>query len=200
MLRNSDRIKGGTSVKINFIRHGMTSGNLEKRYIGKTDEPLCTEGITALKSKVYPIPGTLICSPMKRCIQTANLIFPGIDPLIYPELRECDFGDFEGKNYRDLNGNEDYQRWIDSGGTLPFPGGESPEDFRRRSCEGFLRAVSENKSSDAITFVVHGGTIMAVMERFAIPKRGYFDWQVANGCGFSAEFNDKRITLISEIK
>ena len=77
-------------MKINLIRHGTTSGNLEKRYIGRTDEPLCTEGISGLGSRKYPYPGVLICSPMKRCIQTAQAIFPGVLPRIYPELRECD--------------------------------------------------------------------------------------------------------------
>lgn len=187
-------------MRIHLIRHGMTAGNLGKRYIGRTDEPLCSEGISALQSRSYPAPGTLICSPMKRCIQTAQVIFPGSEPQIFPELRECDFGDFEGKNYRELNGNADYQRWIDSGGTLPFPGGESPEDFRERCCAGFLRAVSENPGSDTLTFVVHGGTIMSVMERFAIPRRGYYDWQYPNGCGCSCEFDGKILTLISELK
>lgn len=187
-------------MKITLIRHGMTAGNLEKRYIGRTDEPLCPEGTAALNGRSYPASGTLICSPMKRCIQTAQVIFPDKTPLIYPELRECDFGDFEGKNYLELTGNPDYQRWIDSGGALPFPGGESPEKFRRRCCAEFLRAVNENKSADALTFVVHGGTIMSIMERFAQPERGYFDWQCANGCGFYTEFDFKKITLISEIK
>lgn len=187
-------------MKINLIRHGMTAGNLEKRYIGSTDEPLCSEGIAALKSRNYPAPGTLICSPMKRCIQTAEIIFPGAKPQIFPDLRECDFGDFEGKNYRELNGNPDYQRWIDSVGALPFPGGESPEDFRKRCCAEFLRAIGENTSAEALTFVVHGGTIMAVMERFAVPERGYYDWQCANGCGFSVEYDGKILTLISELK
>ena len=37
-----------------FIRHGATKGNLEKRYIGRTDEPLCDIGIgQALKLKDY---------------------------------------------------------------------------------------------------------------------------------------------------
>lgn len=187
-------------MKIHLIRHGMTAGNLEKRYIGRTDEPLCSEGISALNSISYPAPGVLICSPMKRCIQTAQVIFPGVEPFIYSGLCECDFGDFEGKNYRELTGNQEYQRWIDSGGTLPFPGGEAPEDFRGRCCAEFLRAVNENASVATLTFVVHGGTIMSIMERFAQPKRGYYDWQCANGCGFSAEFNGKEITLISEIK
>ena len=30
-------------MKIVLIRHGATKGNLEKRYIGRTDEDLCGE-------------------------------------------------------------------------------------------------------------------------------------------------------------
>lgn len=187
-------------MRIDLIRHGMTAGNLEKRYIGRTDEPLCPEGISTLNGRTYPECGVLICSPMKRCIQTAQVLFPGKKPIIYPGLCECDFGDFEGKNYRDLSSNADYQRWIDSGGTLPFPGGEAPGDFRRRCCDEFLRAVNENMTAGLLTFVVHGGTIMSVMERFAQPKRSYFDWQCANGCGFSTELKNTELTLISEIK
>lgn len=187
-------------MKLHLIRHGMTAGNLGKRYIGRTDEPLCPEGISALKAVSYPAPGILICSPMERCIQTAGLIFPRTEPLIYPGLRECDFGDFEGKNYRELTGDPDYQRWIDSGGTLPFPGGEAPGEFRERCCAEFLRAAAENASADALTFVVHGGTIMAVLERFTLPARGYYDWRCENGCGYSAEFDGEKITVISEIK
>ena len=110
-------------MKINLIRHGQTAGNLESRYIGTTDEPLCSAGMEALRSRRYPAHGVLICSPMKRCIQTAQAIYPGVKPTIMHELRECDFGLFEGKNYLELNGDPDYQRWIDSGGNLPFPGG-----------------------------------------------------------------------------
>ena len=54
-----------------FIRHGLTAGNLEKRYIGSTDEPLCGEGIARLKMRTYPRCEVLVCSPMKRCLQTA---------------------------------------------------------------------------------------------------------------------------------
>ena len=34
--------------KLILIRHGMTAGNREKRYIGMTDEKLCPIGRVAL--------------------------------------------------------------------------------------------------------------------------------------------------------
>lgn len=40
-------------MKIVLIRHGATKGNLEKRYIGRTDEDLCGEGIKKLKEDTY---------------------------------------------------------------------------------------------------------------------------------------------------
>ena len=66
-------------MRIIFIRHGLTAGNLQKRYIGRTDEPLCEEGILSLRSKEYPQYEVLVCSPMRRCLQTAEIIFPHQD-------------------------------------------------------------------------------------------------------------------------
>lgn len=186
-------------MRIDLIRHGRTSGNLEKRYIGCTDEPLCREGIAELRDISYPPCGILFVSPMRRCIQTAKLLYPRVTPVVCIELRECDFGDFEGRNYKELSNDIRYQKWIDSGGNDPFPGGESPRKFRRRCVEGFLKCVSGVPEESAATFVVHGGTIMAVMERFALPHMSYFDWQTDNGHGYITEFDGKNIIVTEKI-
>ena len=123
-------------MKIMFLRHGLTNGNLEKRYIGTTDEPLCNCGIMQLKNKRFPHFDVLISSSALRCIQTAETLFPAQEIIIEKDFRECDFGDFEGKNYMELSNDTYYQKWIDSGGNLPFPNGESPADFRKR-CRDF---------------------------------------------------------------
>lgn len=73
-------------------------------------------------------------SPMLRCRQTAEILFPQIPQIEIDPWREMDFGEFEGKNYAQLNGDPRYQAWIDSGGTLAFPGGESRERFYRKMC------------------------------------------------------------------
>ena len=170
-----------------LIRHGMPQGNIERRYIGRTDQPLSGEGIALLREKRVPPCDLLFCSPMKRCMQTAEILYPGRNPILVPDLRECDFGDFEGKNHVELDGNEYYQRWIDSGGELPFPNGETAGDFKRRCVDAFADCMNAYQFT-AAAFGVHGGTIMAVMERFARPERPYYDYNVANGCGFIARF------------
>ncbi|MFR2606513.1 MAG: hypothetical protein ACLTAX_15870 [Waltera sp.] len=47
----------------------------------------------------------------------------------------------EGHNYQELSGDPAYQRWIDSGGTLPFPEGESREEFIRRNVAGYEKML-----------------------------------------------------------
>ena len=135
-------------------------------------------------------PETVYTSALKRTRETAAVLFPDLPVCVRAGFNECDFGEFEYKNYRELSGNPSYQRWVDSGGTLPFPGGESHENFVNRSAETFSRAVEElSAGKKTAAFVVHGGTVMAVMERFAFPQNGFYAWQVKNGCGFAAELD-----------
>lgn len=183
-----------------LIRHGKTAGNLLGRYIGsRTDEPLCDEGREGLAGKQLPEIERLYVSPMKRCVETAEILWPGFDRKKMQkvtDLRECDFGDFENKNYKELSGNGDYQAWIDSNGTLPFPNGESMDAFKSRCLEAFARIVEEVSEAEQkwiasgktgifrAGIVVHGGTIMAILEQYGYPKAAYFDYQVKNGCGY----------------
>ncbi len=186
-------------MKICLIRHGKTLGNLEKRYIGITDEPLCEIGIDELKRMQLPQSDLLFCSPMKRCIQTAEILFPSQKYTTLDALRECDFGDFEGKNCHDLTEDAVYQRWIDSGGTLAFPHGELPSDFRSRCAEEFRKIVGSVSDQTSMTFVVHGGTIMAILNQFSDPHRDYFDWYCENGHGYFCEWDQNRLINMEEI-
>ena len=174
-------------MSVYLIRHGLTNGNLEGRYIGcRTDEPLCEQGIRLLGALHLPNIGSVYVSPMRRCIQSARILFPDAEPVIVQDFRECDFGDFEGKNYLELNGDPIYQAWIDSGGELPFPNGESRKEFASRSVSAF-RSLRVFDSGHDCAVVAHGGTIMAIMEKFAKPKGSYFDFQVKCGGGFALE-------------
>lgn len=182
-------------IRLVLIRHGATLSNKEHRYLGKTDEGLSLDGEQLLKDvkKSYPAVDYLFTSPMKRCIQTAGIIYPNQESFVIPEWEEMDFGNFEGKNYLELQGDEYYQKWIDSNGILPFPNGESRETFIERCKQGFHKMLLQLKNQNLINkkiidnkisigLVVHGGTIMSLLSSFYGGE--YFDYQVANGQGY----------------
>ena len=140
-----------------LIRHGQTRGNQEHRYIGcRTDEPLSPEGIAQLEKGIYPPAAKIFVSPMKRCLETAALLYPGMPAEIIEDFRECDFGAFENKNYAELSGRADYQAWIDSGGETAFPGGESRAEFAARCVAAFERI---GRQTEDCALIAHGGTI-----------------------------------------
>lgn len=179
-------------VELYLIRHGKTHGNTLGRYIGTTDESLCREGLEALKGGRYPQVEAVYVSPMKRCVETARELWPKEPMEVCDSFRECDFGDFENKNYRELSQNKDYQAWVDSGGTLPFPGGESQEAFRLRCREGFLYTLKRIRKAGfkRVAFVVHGGTIMSILEAYGVPKEEFYHWQAKNGQGFLTHWDE----------
>ena len=195
-------------IKIALIRHSKTEGNLHGRYIGKTDENLCNEGIIITKNKEFPKAEQVYSSPLKRCVETSKIIYNYCEPLIFDDLRECDFGDFENKKYKDLDGNEDYQKWIDSNGSMPFPNGENTEAFKRRSIRGFdkvIRNIIDNKINNA-AIIVHGGTIMSILDKYSHPNKEFYCWQVDNCCGYLIEIdkalwikNNKRVNVLESI-
>lgn len=173
-------------LKIILIRHLATEGNMKKRYIGITDQPLCEEGFLILEHIKYPSADTLYVSPLRRCRETAKLIYPDMRTYVYEDLRECNFGEFENKSYLELKGNEKYQAWVDSNATLPFPNGESPEAFKKRSIDAFQTIIGEciKTGVKTVALVVHGGTIMSILERFAEPKKDFYHWEIDNGNGY----------------
>ena len=198
-MRHSCRNQRRLAVNILLIRHGMTAGNLEKRYIGTTDEPLCEFGIKQLSSCRYPQCEILVSSPMRRCLETASLLFPNQKLHVYDDFRECNFGDFEGGCYQELNGNPSYQAWIDSGGTIAFPNGEHPQNFRERCCNAFLNSVQDYADAQSIAFIVHGGTIMSILDKFAVPHHDYYDWMTENGHGWRCLFAHNIITILEKL-
>lgn len=181
-------------LKLWLIRHGMTEGNRHQRYIGVTDEPLCEEGRNLLSNVTYPRVQALFVSPLRRCRETARILFGDQEQRVIELLAECDFGEFENKNYKELADNPHYQEWIDSNGTLPFPGGESKEECAARNLKGFeeVLEVLGNEGITEAALVVHGGTIMNIMETYALPEKAFYEWHVGNGCGYEVELEPEQ--------
>jgi len=172
-------------MDILFIRHGMTEGNRQSRYIGRTDEPLSPEGILQARGAVFKTSCTRVyVSPLKRTGQTAAILFPEAEQVIVEGFREMDFGVFENRNAEEMVQDPQYREWINGMCTSRCPGGESRAEFCARVCNAFTDLIASLRAeySDTAVLVVHGGTIMAILERFSVPKKDYFDYRIGN-CG-----------------
>lgn len=176
-------------MRVLLIRHGPTQGNLEGRYIGRTDEPLCSAGILRIEGcGAYPAVSEVFVSGMLRTRQTARLLFPNARLTAVEGFNEMDFGDFECRNAFDMREDAAYRAWVDGGCEGACPCGESRAAFNARVLAAFdesMRHAFSERQGNAI-FVLHGGTIMSIMARYARPSKSYFDWQISGGGCISA--------------
>lgn len=185
-------------MTVYLIRHGSTAWNEARRYIGSTDQPLSPAGRAALLGRTGPAADRLYVSPMVRCRETAALLYPDMPQIPVPGLRECRFGAFEGHTYEELREDPAYRRWLDTAGGEPPPGGEGKAAVRERTVRAFLEVMAGSEAGSA-AFVVHGGTIMTLME--ALEEAGeFYRWQVGGGEGLRCRWTEGRLVYQGRIE
>ena len=184
-------------MEILILRHGKTSMNKDGRYQGRTDVPLCPEGEEELLAG-GTLPGVekVYVSPMSRAVRTAELCFPGARQVPVPDFREMDFGIFEGLNYEEMTGNEEYQKWVDGMCRGKCPGGESMPEFVDRVFAAFdgVARCAILAGERQLFIAAHGGTVMALLSRCALPEKDYYDWFVPNGGGYVVHLDESSWT------
>jgi len=187
-------------IRLLFVRHGATEGNLQKRYLGRTDESLAPEGRRQMQIlSGQGISADLVfSSPMRRARESAGILFPTQTPVIVDGFREIDFGIFEGKTAEELWKTEAYQAWLATDGKGGFPEGETPMAFKRRCVSAFLTLTQSIPEGKTAAFVVHGGVIMAILEALCSMGLGFYDYHMENGKMLRARLENGRIELDSE--
>ena len=183
-------------MKIYLIRHGLTRLSEEKRYQGALDEGLSDRGRAALMKADF-VPERVYVSPMQRATETAAILFPESAQIALSDLREMDFGAFEGRGWWEMENDPAYRAWVDGGCTGRCPGGEDRAAYSARVC-GTLEALLQS-GEDPLVIVAHGGTQMAALERWGEPAREYWQWQRPCGCGWKLDFDGERLRVLQEV-
>ena len=173
-----------------LIRHGITEGNLDGKYIGQTDLALCPQGEKQIqqlvKAGVYPCVEKVYTSPLKRCVETAQIIYPDIQLSKVDEIAEMDFGQFEGKTQKELENLQEYTAWLKGGPEACPPDGEKFGGFSLRCISG-LDIIFRDLMKKEITraaMVTHGGVITNLLAGFGLPKGHPADYMCGPGEGF----------------
>lgn len=179
------------SYVIHLLRNGACEGNLEGRYIGRTESPLAMSSVKKLVEKKsqfqYPQAEAYFASPSTRCVDTLKILYPQADPEVIFEMAECDFGDWENKTAAELEAESAFQAWVKNGSQSAPPNGESGDVFLRRVCMGF-EALVQNlmlKKKHSAVLVAHGGVLMSVLSVYGLPRANFYDWICEEGCGYS---------------
>lgn len=179
------------SYYIHFIRHGSINQTLQGRYIGATDVPLSDKGKNELRrydaTLAYPYAKVVFTSPLKRCTQTAKILYPDIEPLVIDQLSECHFGEWENKSAAELVNDELFKKWLAGEPGAKPPRGESNAEFTRRIClmfENIVDGLIKTGTTDAV-IITHGGVMTTLLSVYGIPQAKPFDWVCDNGFGYS---------------
>ena len=183
------------SYTVHLIRNGLTDENLEGRYIGHTDVELSEEGKAQLGQMkdelIFPPVDAVFTSPLKRCTETAKILYPDNMPIVIDGFIEYNFGEFENKTADELKESPVFPRWLAGERGVEPPFGESNEDFEKRIRETFEK-VAEGLMKTGTTsaaIVTHGGVIMAILAAYGIPELPMHEWLTPSGCGFTIKIN-----------
>jgi alpha-ribazole phosphatase/probable phosphoglycerate mutase len=147
-----------------LVRHAHT--DLAGSFCGHSDPPLSPQGLAQLadlSQRLRSVPLThIFCSDLQRTRQTAEPIAQrcGLQPKWLVSLRELAFGSWEGLDWDQVMARDPVyaQRWLDLYPSIPAPGGEHFEDFRKR-IQNAMDAIADQVQEGCAVVVTHAGVI-----------------------------------------
>ena len=163
-------MKEKTEIKIEYFVHGTTVDNKTGKCSGWKQAELTELGRKRAiklgeKCKALHL-DVVFTSDLIRAIDSAKLAFPKVKHIQDKRLRECNYGDLDGKE-KDLI---IYEEHIDK----PFPNGESLKDVEKRIAE-FIKFIKKNYNGKTIGIVAHRAPQLA----FEVLTKG-ISWEEAN--------------------
>ncbi|MGI5155995.1 bifunctional RNase H/acid phosphatase [Microbispora sp. CA-102843] len=158
-----------------LLRHGQTPLSVEKRFSGLGDPSLTPTGLAQaeaaagrLSRQPYEVE-VIVSSPLARARQTAEAVAArtGLTVLVDDDLRETDFGEWEGHTFAEIQQRwpGELAAWLADPDVAP-PGGESFASTARRVEQARDRIVKAHEGRSVV--VVSHVTPIKMLVRFAL--------------------------------
>jgi broad specificity phosphatase PhoE len=145
-------------VKITYFVHSSSVDSEQKISSGWHDIGLSESGIqqaAALREQVQSDFYAVFCSDLKRAQETAGIVFPGLNIIPDKRLRECNYGEYNGKPSNIVEPM--FEKNIFS----KFSQGESCEDVKER-IDDFLGFLKSNYDGKRVAIVSHKAPQLAL--------------------------------------
>jgi ribonuclease H / adenosylcobalamin/alpha-ribazole phosphatase len=161
-----------SALRLVLVRHGATVLTAERRYSGRGDAPLSSQGLAQARAAAARIAGfdgsvsAVLTSPLRRCVATAEAIAAatGAPLLVEPALVECDFGAWEGLTFAEARERyaAEHAAWLGSAAVAP-PGGESFRDVGDR-VRRFIVRLRDARQAGTVIAVSHVSPIKLILQ------------------------------------
>ncbi|MGY4720987.1 MSMEG_4193 family putative phosphomutase [Naumannella huperziae] len=157
-----------------LVRHGRSTANTARVLAGRTPGIDLDETGRGQASRLGDALrevelAAAVTSPLERCRQTAELILAGrgLEPVVEPELTECDYGEWTNRSLGEL-AKEDLWRTVQAApSAVTFPGGESMTAMAARGVAAIrahaARVAAEHGPNAVWLAVSHGDVIKAIL-------------------------------------
>jgi len=150
-------------VKVYVIRHGQSEANRLDLYAGWESVPLSQQGLAQVRCTrdlLREIPfDRVYSSDLRRAQQTAREIFPYLEPICTPQLREICVGSLSGMPLADCMAQYG-QQYLDCEQQQDFAcfGGETQQQMQSR-IGSFLGQLEQETELEHVAVVGHEGTV-----------------------------------------
>jgi len=152
-----------------LVRHGLVDITYHGKFTGSTDIRLCEKGrkqAFSLTKKIHVIkPDLCFSSPLHRVKETAQRAMAscGTEIQYDNDLREIDFGQWEGKTFDEIERlyPQEVTKWSQFPPEFSFPDGESFKAFLDR-IKRFASRVERAAGNSMLVFT-HGGVIRSLI-------------------------------------
>lgn len=182
-----------------IIRHGQTELNSRHVLQGRSDQPLNGEGIRQGQEAARRLAGIpflrVYSSPLRRALETARLVAPGLTPIVDERLIEMDYGPYEGMDLR--NPAPEILPFFRDFAHTPAPAGvEQLGDVVARAGRFLLDA---DKTGDVL-ISTHAIAMKGLLEYLTPDSHGaYWSKNIPN-CGiYVADYAEGRFTVPREL-
>jgi probable phosphoglycerate mutase len=146
-------------VEIVLVRHGETEWSRDLKHTGRTDVPLTDLGRqqaervgAALRGRTFAL---VLTSPLQRAAETCRLAGFGEAAQARDDLREWDYGDYEGRRTAEIR--EEVPDWTIWTGTVP--NGETLEQVGARAD----RVVEQTRAADGDVLIFSHGHLLRIL-------------------------------------
>ena len=158
-----------------IVRHGVTEHSLQRRFSGsggRFDPELAPQGVAQVEAAAAEVAqrgggDVLVCSPMVRTRQTAEIIGArnGLTPVVVEGLEEGRFGEWDGYTFAEVMARwpDEMAAWLASPDVAP-PGGETLREVYTRVGAALDRVLADH-TGKRVLVAAHVGTIRALTAR-----------------------------------